>query len=73
MQQSKMLLTIDERRGSKLDKTVFSITICRQSGDKWQSKTLSQRFFLSTFDYSINVFDCHLSGVITYSQSKENP
>ena len=37
--------------------TVFSIAICRQSGDKWQSKTL----FLTTFVDSINV--CRLPGV----------
>ena len=37
---SKTLLTIEER-GSKLDRTVFSIAICHQSGDKWQSKTVS--------------------------------
>ena len=37
--QSQTLLTADER-GSKSIKTVFSIAICRQSGDKWQSKTL---------------------------------
>ena len=43
--QSKTLLTIDER-GSKSPETVFSIAICRQSGDKWQSKTL----FLTNFD-----------------------
>ena len=42
MWQSKMLLTIEER-GSKL-----FITICRQSGDKWQSKTL---FLFLTFFY----------------------
>ena len=43
--------------------TVFSIAICRHSGDKWESKTL----FLSIFDLrsSIvdNVFDCHLHSV----------
>ena len=32
------------------------------SGDKWQSKTLFLTIF-STFVESINVFDCHLSGV----------
>ena len=36
--------------------TVFSITICRQSGDKWQSKTL----FLT-------ISDLHLSMVLTFS------
>ena len=36
--QSKMILTIDEH-GSKLARN-FSIVICHQSGDKWQSETL---------------------------------
>ena len=40
-----MLLTIDEP-GSKSLETVFSIAICRQSGDKWQWETL----FLTIFD-----------------------
>ena len=44
--------------------TALSIVICRQCGDKWQSKTL----FLSIFDprSSIvdNVFDCRLSGLM---------
>ena len=35
---SKTLLTIDERGSKSLD-TVFSIAICRQLGDKLQSKT----------------------------------
>ena len=35
--------------------TVFSIAICRQSGDKWQSKTL----FLM-------IFDLHSSIVLTF-------
>ena len=43
--QSKTLLTIDER-GSRIANTVFSIAICRQSGDKWQSKTLFLTIFL---------------------------
>ena len=43
--------------------TVFSIAICHQCGDKWQSKTL----FLSIFDphssFVDSVFDCRLPGV----------
>ena len=43
--------------------TEFLIAICRQSGDKWQSKTL----FLSNFDPRLlivdSVFDCRLPGV----------
>ena len=50
-----MLLTID-KRGSKLLETVFSIAICRQLGDKWQSKTLS-----------LAIFDLHSSIVLTFS------
>ena len=50
--QSKTLLTIDER-GSKMLETVFSIVICYQLGDKWQSKTLFLTI-LSTFVDSIN-------------------
>ena len=53
--QSKTLLTIDERRSNLLEK-VFSIAICRQLGDKWQSKTL----FLA-------IFDLRSSIVLTFS------
>ena len=48
-------VTIDKRRSKKLE-TVFLIAICRQSGDKWQSKTL----FLT-------IFDLRLSMVLTFS------
>ena len=44
MRQSETLLTIDER-GYKSLKTVFSSVISRQSGDKWQSKTLFLKMF----------------------------
>ena len=54
-------LTIDDR-GLKALETAFSVAICRQSGDKWQPKTLFL-LFLSTFVDIINVFDCRLSGV----------
>ena len=37
--QPKMLLTITDV-DQKFRETVFLIAICRQSGDKWQSKTL---------------------------------
>ena len=44
--------------------TVFSIAICRPTGDKWQSKTL----FLALFDPRASIvksiFDCRLSGVM---------
>ena len=43
--------------------TEFSISICRHTGDKWQSKTV----FLLIFDPRLwivdRVFDCHLSDV----------
>ena len=43
--------------------TVFSIAICRHTGDKWQSKTL----FLSIVDPCSSIvdsaFDCRLPGV----------
>ena len=42
---SKTLLTIDEL-GSKLDRNIGLIAICRQSGDKWQSKTVYNEFYL---------------------------
>ena len=49
----------------KLLETEFLIAICRQTGDKWQSKTL----FLSIFDLRLSivdsVFDCCLPGVFT--------
>ena len=55
-----MLLKIDEP-DQKLQETVFSIDICRQSGDKWQLKNL----FLTIFDlgsFSIATFPlCFLS------------
>ena len=66
--QSKKLSTIDER-GSKIDRNSFSIAICRQCGDKWQSKTL----FLTIFDLRSSIvlafFDCRLPGVIASFQA----
>ena len=53
--QSKTLF-INERGLKSLD-TVFSIAICRQWGDKWQSKTLFLTFFDLPFVDSTNVFD----------------
>ena len=49
------LLTIDGREYKSLE-TAFSFAICRQSGDKWQSKTL----FLT-------IFDLRLSIILTFS------
>ena len=42
--QSKTLLTIEER-GSKIARKVFSISICRPTGDKWQSEALFLTFY----------------------------
>ena len=59
-QLKKFILSTDVYQKSL--ETEFSIAICRQSGDKWQPKTL----FLTNFDLrsSINksIFDCRLSG-----------
>ena len=60
-QQSKTPI-LSRNVDQKSIETVFSIAICRHTGDKWESKTL----FLSIFDprSSIvdNVFDFRLSG-----------
>ena len=52
----------------KLLETEFLIAICRQTGNKWQSKTL----FLAVFDPCLlivkSVLDCQLPGVIHMSQ-----
>ena len=49
--------------------TVFFISICRPTGDKWQSKTL----FLAIFDQCSSIVksvsDCHLSGVRVFCTS----
>ena len=68
--QSNTLLPIDER-GSKIAKSVFSIAICRQLGDKWQSKNVFN-YFRSSFVDRINVFDCRLSGVISVMKEEIN-
>ena len=49
----------------KIARNSVFIAICRQSGDKWRSKTLFLTFFRSTLVDSVNVFDCRLPGVIT--------
>ena len=61
--QSKMPI-LSRNVDQKSIETVFSIAICRPTGDKWQSKTL----FLSIFDpcSSLVVFDCRLSGVVKW-------
>ena len=61
-QSKTLILSINIDKKSL--ETEFSIAICRQIGDKWQSKTL----FLSIFDQRLSivksVFDCCLPGVI---------
>ena len=54
--QSKTLLTIDKHGLKIAIKTLFSIAICRQSGDKWQSKTLF-----------LKILDLRSSIVLTFS------
>ena len=68
--QSKTPLTIDIC-GSKINRSSVSIAICRQSGDKWQSKIVSNDFFylrLSPIVLTVSIaaylvgFDCRQSG-----------
>ena len=42
----------------------FSIAICRETGYKWQSKTLILAIFYPRLSIVKSVFDCHLSSVI---------
>ena len=62
-QQSKTLLTIDER-GSKITRNSVFISIYGPTGKKKAFKNSVSNNFWSTFVDSINIFDCHLSGVI---------
>ena len=48
--QSKTLLTIDGRDRKSLE-AAYLFAMCRQSGDKWQSKTL----FLTIFDLRLSI------------------
>ena len=50
--------------------TVFSIAICRPTGDKRQSKTLFISIINLRSSIVDNVFDCRLPGVIKISQAK---
>ena len=65
--QSKTLLTIDER-GSKIAKN--SVFDCYLSPIRRQMtiKNSVSSDFWSTYVDSINVYDCHLPGVITYTE-----
>ena len=59
-----LLRNIDQKSIEKM----FSIAICRPTGDKWQAKTL----FLSIFDPRTSIvdyiFDCRLPGVTHLDQ-----
>ena len=44
--------------------TVFLIAICRQCGDKWESKTLFLLIFDPRLSIVDNVFDCRLPDVV---------
>ena len=63
--QSKTLI-LSQNIYQNLLETELSIAICRQSGDKLQSKTL----FLTIFDRCSlivkSIFDCRISGVILF-------
>ena len=59
--QSSHYLQLKNKDQKSLE-TVVSNAICRQSGDKWQSKTLFL-MILSTFLDSINIFNCRLLGM----------
>ena len=48
----------------KSTETVFSMVICRHTGDKWESKTLFLSIFGPLLSIVDNVFDCHLPSVI---------
>ena len=74
MDQQSDLLTPDRRQSKTLIlltsvdqkslKTKFSIAICRQIGDNWQSKTLFLSIFYPRSSIIKRVLDCRLSGVL---------
>ena len=61
-QQSKRLLTINERRSKMARNSVFDCHLL-PLGNRWQSKTLFLMILFSKFLESIHFFDCRLSGV----------
>ena len=65
--QSKMLLTIDERR-SKIDRNSVFDRHLLPVRQQMTIKNFVSNGFLSTFLDSISVFDCRLSGVIRLKQ-----
>ena len=62
-QQSKAPI-LSRNIDHKSIETVFSIAICRPTGDKWQSKTLFLSIFYRHSSIVDNVFDCRLPGVL---------
>ena len=60
--QSKALI-LSTSVDQKSIETEFSIAICRQTGDKWQSKTLFLEIFDPRWSTVKSVFDCRLSVV----------
>ena len=50
---------------------MFSIAVCRQTGYKWQSKTLFLVIFDPRSSIVKDVFDCHLSSVILVTKDFE--
>ena len=61
--QSKMLI-LSTNIDQKPLETVFSIAMCRQSGDKWQLKILFPAIFDTHSTIVKSVFDCCLPGVV---------
>ena len=61
--QSKTLI-LSTNIDKKSVKTVFSIAICCQSGDKWQLKILFLPIFDARWTIVKSVFDCCLPGVV---------
>ena len=64
--QSKTLI-LSTNVDQKSLETEFSVTICRPTGDKWQSITLFVAIFDPRSSIVKSVFDCRLSGVLTHT------
>ena len=65
-QQSKTLLLSTNTDQTSLETEVFFIAICRQLGDKWQSKTLFLAFFNQCLSIVKSAFECRLYPVCKY-------
>ena len=64
--QSKTLI-LSTNVDTKSLETEISIVICRPTGDKCQSKNTVYSIFDPRSSIVKNVFDCHLSGVLTHT------